>query len=271
MSRRASNAGGGGVSLFPFLSILACLIGILTLLIKLISDVKEQEHRQRDKGELARAERMVSIQSKLKKLQQESASVKKTLAQRNAASVELDELEDKRIVLRKKLAEIDSKAPKDGDLAMQKELERLIEQIANLKKERPALEKQLAELRAELERRKIKPSDKPPPVVIQPGGSGLYRNAKVFFVECDANGITLLELNGKKTPVSLATIATDRNYAAMLNQVKSQSNGYVLFLIRSSGQNAWRAAAALAESQYAVVTGKLPVPSNGEIDLGRFK
>jgi hypothetical protein len=38
MSRRRSNAGGGGVSLFPFLSILACLIGILTLMIKLVCD-----------------------------------------------------------------------------------------------------------------------------------------------------------------------------------------------------------------------------------------
>lgn len=271
MSRRASNAGGGGVSLFPFLSILACLIGILTLLIRIISDVKAQEHHQRDKGELARAERMVSIQNELKKLRQESTALKKTLAQRNAASLELEELEDQRIVLRKKLAEIDSKTPKDGDTAMQKELERLIEQIANLKKERPALEQRLAALQAELERRKIKPSNKPPPVVIQPGGSGLYRNATVFFVECDATGITLLELNGKKTPVSLATIETDRNYAAMLNKVKSHPNGYVLFLIRSSGHEAWRAAAALAESKYAVVTGKLPVPTNGEIDLNRFK
>lgn len=271
MSRRASNAGGGGVSLFPFLSILACLIGILTLLIRIISDVKEQEHRQRDKGELARAERMVGLESELKNLRRESAAVKKTLAQRNAASVELDALEDKRIILRRQLTEIDAQAPKDGDAAMQKELERLIEQIASLKRERPALEQRLAALRAELERRKIKPSDQPPPVVIQPGGSGLYRNAKVFFVECDASGITLLDLNGKKTPVSLATIDTDRNYSAMLNQVKSHPNGYVLFLIRSSGHEAWRAAAALAESQFGVVTGKLPVPTNGEIDLGRFK
>ncbi|MBN8458572.1 MAG: hypothetical protein J0M04_12110 [Verrucomicrobia bacterium] len=271
MSRRASNAGGGGVSLFPFLSILACLIGILTLLIRIISDVKAQEHRQRDKGELARAERMMSIRSELDKVRRETASVKKSLAQRNAAAAELEELDERRIVLRKKLAEIESQAPKDGDRAMQKELERLIAQIASLKKERPALERRLAELRAELERRKVKPSDKPPPVVIQPGGSGLYRNAKVFFVECDSSGITLLELGGKKTPVSLATIDTDRNYSAMLNQAKSHPNGYVLFLIRSSGQDAWRTAAALAESQYGVVTGKLPVPTNGEIDLGRFK
>lgn len=271
MSRRASNAGGGGVSLFPFLSILACLIGILTLLIRIISDVKAQEHRQRDTGELARAERMVAIQRELKNLRNESAAAKQQLAQRNAASVELDALEDRRIVLRKQLAEIDANTPKDGDAAMQKELERLIEQIASLKKERPALEQRLAALREELERRKIKPSDKPPPVVIQPGGSGLYRNAKVFFVECDSNGITLLELNGRKTPVSLATIDTDRSYSTMLNQVKSHPNGYVLFLIRTSGHEAWRAAAARAEIEFGVVTGKLPVPTNGEIDLNRFK
>jgi hypothetical protein len=271
MSRRATNAGGGGVSLFPFLSILACLIGILTLLIRIVSEVKTHEHRQRDQGELARAERMAALQHELQVVRKESAAMKKALAQRNAAAVELEDLEDKRIVLRRKLAEIDAKAPKDGDTALQKELERLLEQIANLKQERPALEQRLAALRADLERRKVRPDAKPPPVVIQPGGSGLYRHAKVFFVECDASGLTLLERNGKKTPVSLAGIATDRNFGAMLNQAKSHPNGYVLFLIRSSGREAWRAAASHAESQYGVVTGKLPVPTNGEIDLSRFK
>ncbi|MCU0782373.1 MAG: hypothetical protein MUF04_14935 [Akkermansiaceae bacterium] len=233
MSRRATNAGGGGVSLFPFLSILACLIGILTLLIRIVSEVKTHEHRQRDQGELARAERMAALQHELQVVRKESAAMKKALAQRNAAAVELEDLEDK--------------------------------------KERPALEQRLAALRADLERRKVRPDAKPPPVVIQPGGSGLYRHAKVFFVECDASGLTLLERNGKKTPVSLAGIATDRNFGAMLNQAKSHPNGYVLFLIRSSGREAWRAAASHAESQYGVVTGKLPVPTNGEIDLSRFK
>lgn len=270
MSRRASNAGGGGVSLFPFLSILACLIGILTLLIKLVSDVKAQEHRQRDTGALARAERMLDLQRQLKAVAKDSADLKRTLGQRNSALLDLRNLEDQVIVLRQKLADTDAKAPKDGDAALQKQLERLLAQIAALKAERPKLERQLADLRAELERRKIKPTTKPP-VVIQPGGTGLFRNAKVFFVECHANGLTLLDLGGRKTPVSLTTITTDGNFNTLLNQAKRDPNGYVLFLIRSSGNDAWRSAAGYAESRFGLTTGKLPIPTDGEIDLARFK
>jgi hypothetical protein len=271
MSRRESNAAGGGVSLFPFLSILACLIGILTLLIKIIGDMKTLEHHQRDKGELARAERMVEFQQQLKTLRQESATLKQSLAQRDSSLTEMTDLEDRVIVLRKKLADETAKSANQDDAAMQKQLERMLAQIAALKAERPALEKQLADLRAELEKRKLKPTDKPPPVVIQPGGTGLYRNAKVFFVECNASGLALLELNGKKTPVSLATIATDPNFSTLLKQAKAHPNGYVLFLIRTTGHQAWSHAAGYAEQQYQVVTGKLPIPSDGEIDLARFK
>ena len=91
------------MSLFPFLSILACLIGILTLLIKIIGDMKTLEHHQRDKGELARAERMVEFQQQLKTLRQESATLKQSLAPRDSSLTEMTDLEDRVIVLRKKL------------------------------------------------------------------------------------------------------------------------------------------------------------------------
>ena len=45
MARRQSSS-EGGVSLFPFMSILACLIGILTLLISVTMQVKNMDRKE---------------------------------------------------------------------------------------------------------------------------------------------------------------------------------------------------------------------------------
>ncbi|MES2981733.1 MAG: hypothetical protein V4727_05405, partial [Verrucomicrobiota bacterium] len=101
MSRRPSSAAGAGVSLFPFLSILACLIGILTMMIKIISDIKAQETSGRGEEEMARAKQHQQIQVEIKNQEKELQRVKAVLKERNAALVKLNELEGKRIVLRK--------------------------------------------------------------------------------------------------------------------------------------------------------------------------
>jgi hypothetical protein len=268
MSRRNSSAAGAGVSLFPFLSILACLIGILTMMIKIISDIKAQETAGRDENEMARAKQFQQIQVEIKNQQKELERVKAVLKERNAALVELSELENKRIILRKKLDDTKTK-PKESDEALQKLLEQIIDQIAALKKERPTLEKELADLKAELEKRKIKPDTKPQPVRINPAGS-ITANTDVLFVECNANGLVILDKGGNKTPISAATIETDGKLASAFNRTKSSREHLVLFLIRADGHIAFRKAAVLAEGKYELRTGKLPIPTQGEIDLTLF-
>ena len=267
MSRRQSSS--TGVSLFPFLSILACLIGILTMMIKIISDIKAQESSGRDEQELARAKQFQQVNADIKKQEKELEKIKAVLKERNAALVELSELENKRIVLRKKLADAKA-APSQSDAALQKMLEQIIDQISALKKERPTLEKQLAELKAELERRKIKPDNKPQPVRINPAGSGISANTELVFIECNGNGLVILDKNGSKTPVSTATIETDGKLAGTFNQIKSSREHLVLFLIRADGHGAFRTAGAYAETKYNLRIGKLPVPTQGEIDLTLF-
>jgi hypothetical protein len=149
-------------------------------------------------------------------------------------------------------------------------LEQLIDQIAALKKERPTLEKQLSELKAELERRKIKPDNKPQPVRINPAGSGISANTEMVFIECNAHGLVILDKSGSKTAVSAATIETDGKLAGTLNELKSRREHLVLFLIRADGHGTFRTAGAYAETKYNLRIGKLPVPTQGEIDLTLF-
>jgi hypothetical protein len=271
MSRRASNA-GSSVSLFPFLSILASLIGILTLMISLTIFTKSMQTAGRDDEDLARAREQQALLAQQKKIREETASLKQQLQSHNAAALQLSELDERRIVLRKQLDEKSAKLkdPAQTDKALQKLIETLLANIAALRKERPALDKKIAELKAELERRKIKPDNKPPPVQVQPGGSGSANPALVFFVECDASGLILHPRGGGKTSVSLAAIGTDPGYNQFLDEAKRKSGSMVLYLIRDTGNNAYIRAAGYAESQYQLRTGKLPLPGKGEVDLSLF-
>lgn len=271
MARRASSA-DGGVSLFPFMSILACLIGILTLMISVTIALKSLETSGRGQEELDRAKKLQSLLTQQKSIAKESDALKSTLKKQNSTSLELAELDQRKIILRRQLDEKQAllKKPEQTDKALQKQVETILANIEALRKERPALEKKLADLKAELARRKIKPDNKPVPIQIQPGGTGAAHVNRVAFVECDSTGIILHRRGQPKTSVSLAAIGTDQNFNRFLEEARGKSGSMVLFLLRDTGNNAYLRAAGWAESQYKLRTGKLPLPGKGEVDLSLF-
>ena len=71
--------------------------------------------------------------------------------------------------------------------------------------------------------------------------------------------------------MSTAAIKTSGVYAKYLDRVKKTDDSMVLYLIRKSGNEAFRWAAATAELKYKLPTGKLPIPNDGKIDLSLFK
>jgi hypothetical protein len=271
MARRASNA-GGGVSLFPFLSILACLIGILTLMISVTMAVKSLETAGRDEEELARAKENQALLAQQKTIRQEIDALKAKLKSHSAAALQLSELDERKIVLRRQLDETAAKlkSPAQTDKALQKLIETILANIESLRKERPALEKKLAGLKAELARRKIKPDNKPPPIQVQPGGTGSAHVNRVSFVECDSTGILLHRRGQPVINVSLAAIGTDPHYNRFLEEARGKQGTMILFLLRDTGNTAYLRAAGWAENQFKLRTGKLPLPGKGELDLSLF-
>lgn len=271
MARRSSSA-GGGVSLFPFLSILACLIGILTLMIALTVFVKSLETSGRDEDELARAREYQTLLSRQNKVRKEIEASRQEARKQNSAALEMQQLDERAIVLKRQLDERAATLDQPGqtDKALQKLVENILAGIEALKKERPALDKKLAEIKAELARRKVKPDTTPPPIQVQPGGSGSASAASVFFVECDAGGLVLHRRNGPKTNVPLATIGTDQAYNGFLGEAKSKPGAMVLFLLRNDGYTTYLRGAGWAENQFQLRTGKLPLPGKGDVDLSLF-
>lgn len=268
MARRRNNS-GEGVSLFPFMSILACLIGILTLMISVSMQVKQIQDVGRNGEEKARAAENRELTGISKALEAQIAELEKDLQRDKATSAQLAKLEERKIVLKTKIAD----APKDPaktDEQLQKTIEIMRGEIAALKKERPPLNKRREELKAELALRK-NPPVKAESVQIRPGGTGVRAASRLFFVECNSTGIILLTGDGAPKTVSQAAITKSPVYNAFLDEVKTTRDSMVLFLIRKSGASSYNWAAGWAESQYEVLTGKLPVPNDGNIDLSLFQ
>jgi hypothetical protein len=271
MARRASSA-GNGVSLFPFMSILACLIGILTLMISVTIALKSMQTAGRGKEELARARDHQSLVSQQSKVRSEIKALQGNLKNRDTTALGLRDLEQRKIVLRRQLDEKAARLtkPDQTDKALQKLIETILANLDALRRERPALEKKLAELKAELARRKIKPDTKPVPIQVQPGGSGAAHVNRISFVECDATGILIHRRGQPTASVSLASIGTDQNLNRLFEEARGKADSMILFLLRDTGNNSYLRAAGLAESSYQLRTGKLPLPGKGAVDLSLF-
>lgn len=253
------------------MSILACLIGILTLMISVSMQLKQSQSEGHTEEEKALALENRDLKKKAEAILAATRTAEEKRKKDNSSSAQLAELKDRKILLTDKLQELSrAKDPDKTDAALQKAIELMRKEIAALKSERPPLSKKLEELKAELAKRK-NPPKKIESVTVRPGGSGLGKAARLFFVECNSTGLVLIDESGKETPVATAAIATSTTYRSFLEEVKRSSDSMVLFLIRKEGAEAYNSAAVLAESKFEVRTGKLPIPNNGKIDLSLFR
>ena len=258
------------MSLFPFMSILACLIGVLTLLISVSAAMKSQETGGRSREELRTAQEFAALD---RERAADAARLKELQGAVTTAAAEekkLQDLQEKLAALRRRMEGPEAKDPDKANRVLQKQLEDMIAGVEQLKKERPALEKRLAALRAELEKRQKKP-ESAPPVIVQPGGTGTAGSgARLFFVECTGEGLVIHRPGSDPQRVSTPTIGTDGGYNNFLGEVQRTAGSLLIFLMRQEGHSAWQRGAGLAESRFEIRTGKLPIPGKGPVDLRRF-
>ncbi|MBL63382.1 MAG: hypothetical protein CMI30_08220 [Opitutae bacterium] len=187
------------VSLFPFLSILACVLGILTLMITavVLSQVNEESVQQQVEEALSDDE---NYKEKLEEANQELAQLRQLV---EAARKDVQALQNKplpKIDLKQKqklqneIKQAEEKASK---------VPKLRQQITQQKKKKEEDAKELAEIEetmgnveGQLEVRKN--PDKFATMVVKPSGSGLGGSVEPTFVECDAQGINVFGPDGKK-------------------------------------------------------------------------
>lgn len=273
MAKRRES-GEGGVSLFPFLSILACLIGALVLLIVVLVLAQMGKAEGRSPDEIRRAQDYIKLKKEIEDRKELDVVLKEKLALLDKLQKDLQEKQQQFIKLRKLLNT--SKDIQEANLKisqqMQKELDDLLLEIEGMKKQQVESKKEIELLMAEIKKRQIPPEKKIPPVVVQPSGSGMADDTKVYFVEASGGTLKILGAWGEDYRLSATAevVVSDVAYNYFLTEAAKNPKSLVLFLIRDDGQGAFNNGAGRAANDYNIRVGKLPIPGRGVLDLAMF-
>ena len=285
------------ISLFPFLDILACVIGNLILIITAVvlesvdtdklADLFKNEAIQKQTEENLATIR--GLEERLAELKQESISNDSRVQKAQQQLVEAERLQRE---AQGRLLNVPPPPPPPDD-----------EDTAELKKRNLEIQEILAEMKrieSKIADKKKKPDQSISILYSKVGGGGARRP---FFVEVTKNGITLLPndldfknlfKNEKPIKIPAAKIASDKSFEKLLNYVKDQKaksgplrrrrDTIITFLIRPDGVSTYNTAKNVVnqfESKYerelAIIplnngdyiveslSGKAPLPGEGEI------
>lgn len=252
------------ISLFPFLSIIASVIGVLTMMIATLALA------QMDTKDVALIDEYESTALQLTEEEAIVAELQKLIDDRigpGAASVreDLNRNEKELAQLLRELTEVQEQL---------KELEKVKvvipqldpaqrESVSSMQNELKSLEEELAQLEKELSEREEASQTK---TSILPSGSGV--NFRPHFVECAAGSIVMHTVDPPKL-IRAANMVNDKDFIGLLETVANGVNDSVVFLIRGDGLSTYYAARKLCTDR-EIRNGKLPVIGNGKIDLSHF-
>lgn len=232
MARRAKKK--QEVSLFPFLDILACVIGNLILIItavvleqvdtKPVADAAEYEAKLVKVKE--QEEQIEQLEQQLEELRKETAS---TSVELEKIEEEVEAAEEKLQEARRQVAKIPKTPPKiDPALLQEKKLRE--EQLRKL-------EEEMTKIKADIAERQKKPEQS---ISLLPGKiAGLAGGApsKAVFVEINKDGLVIFPdqpLWQEKQPlvIKAAEIANDASLGKLMNAVLADDAAIVTFLMR---------------------------------------
>jgi len=256
---------GDGVrlSLFPFMSVLACTIGVLTLLLLSLSLTSVGPSRPQTREE-PRASGDVPLEAEAT-----SAGA--------AAAAELARLEQERRRLRQvaaRWARLDRQLearglPVGGDLETiqraidrreirsqrSEELERIETRLAAVERQREGVEASIEVLES---RRKTLP------ILIDP--TGLSRDQKPYFMEADAGGLTAYRATDDlEYFIPRADVGRHGDFARYLRRVRATPGALLVLLVRPGGVEVMERAHALARTA-GIRVARMPLPGEGELD-----
>ncbi|MFH1918445.1 MAG: hypothetical protein ABIP48_00965 [Planctomycetota bacterium] len=244
------------VSLFPFLDIMACLIGILVLLITAatLAQIGRDAEDTADAQAEAKAEARVT----------EYRAVRKSLIAQTEEQKQLQELVEQTEAARQELEQLQAEVARleAQRAAAQQQIAEMLQPETEEKLEE--LQRQLVELRTLLANRKEAAESQ---IQIVPSGSG-YGLAPVF-VECAAGSVVLHDQD-EPLQIPVGKLAAHKAYLNLLDNVKQQSKGTVVFLVRPDGAASYNTARNIARRRY-VTNGKLAVAGHGKLDLSLFQ
>ncbi len=270
MARRP-RADDDDISLFPFLSIIASVIGVLTMMIASLtlaqtrtSDVAEDlekiEAHEQSQKEIKQAEE--SIEALKQKLSVSKSSALAIREEKKQLTMTVSELK----ALLEELEKI------EAELEKQKKVQIVIPQVkaadretaSDMQSQLTAVQEEIAQLEKDLKARTDVPTEGN--VTVLPQGSGL--NFTPHFVECASGSVVMHNLAEPKR-IRQAEVVADKDFVALLTLVTNGKDDSIVFLVRNDGLGTYRMCKKLCD-QRSIRNGKIPVVGQGRIDLSAF-
>ncbi len=260
------------VSLFPFLSIICAIIGVLTLMIAAVT--LGQMNQADVRGAVENAIAMEQLQKELAATEdavadmtlQLNAEKAKILSNSQSRQNELVKSRAELETLIKQLAETREKSEelKKIKIIIPEVPKGQRETLADMQSQLTTIKERLAVLQRNIDTKK-KPPDEAE-VSILPGGTGLSYTPN--FIECTASSIVL---HTEDPPLTIrnAEIAANAKFVSLLEKVANDKSQTIVFLLRSDSLNTYRTVKKMCDDN-GVRNGKLPAVGNGRIDLRHF-
>ena len=271
MARRRQDT-GQTVNLSPFLSILVCIIGCLTLVIVVINLIAMNKGEGQTPEEVERAREYMALkkekeekQVELDKLRQLIENLiqqnKDTLAARDKLTALKDMLENQ-----EKIEETREELIAKFNILTQTNKD-LLQDHTNLLAEIEEKEKEIA-------KRNLPPD--PPALRVRPSGSS--GSTRPLFAEISDAGVYLhRSLSEEPVAIPLASINQSAEFIQLLETVAAQPYNRLIFLVRGkegavqSLRQATAVVSAFNQSNGTeIIPGRIPLPGEGKIDLAMF-
>lgn len=262
MARRRRE--GLEVSLFPFLSVLACVIGALTLILasmavshvggSALEGVRLGEQIDRAQAALVEASmELDALEERLKTVQAKAADQARLQDRLTglglSPEIDLEELES--------LVDERRRASEAAQLVARRD---------RLQAKRKALEQRVEGLRADVDAR----SDARHDLAMRIAPAGVGPAYRPYFAECTEGYV---EVHTTRSDFSYRVPKEDvlrgTDFQRFLRRIRVLRNVKLVFLIRPEGVETFQLAATAAQ-RLDVPYAKLPLPGDGELDFSAF-
>ncbi len=228
MAKRARNS-GGSVNLFPFLSILICIIGCLTLIIVVINLIAMNKGEGKTPEEVERAREFVTIQKQQEEERKQLDDLRQLIENLIQQNRDVLAVRDKLVTLKKLL---------ENQEELDKSREELIAKfnlLQDTNKKLIADEKFLLEEIKKKEEELAKRAEPPQPAALQVRPSGSSGTTRPFFIEVSDRGIYLhRSLSAEPAMIPVSSLNQSEEFINLLKLIASGSQNRLIFLVRGT-------------------------------------
>ena len=255
------------ISLFPFLSILACVIGILvlilcTVVISQIDPEGVEEVKKQNEENLKRKERLDELEVARLNLEKKLKEAEARLSKKVNFTADLKKAEMSLAQIQKDLS---SRKNKSSEVAkLSKELVIKIKQKDTLLASLAEKEKLHKALMAAIQKEKERVHSK---LKLESTGSGFLANFNPIYVDCTPKGITVMT-DGKALEVTRGAIPKHKEWLSLLKDTAAKPKSILVFLVRptyDAVSNYWYAKSIC--EKHGAKTSKIPLNSKLPLTL----